>query len=309
MKCPVCQSKEFSIIRNKLRYNIKCNVLECKNCSHIFLDNKKDLDNFYKSKEYRKSYGPNLKKEASLNVFFETYYPFQEFYIKEIDKIMNQDMSVLDVGCSTGHFLHALKGKVKQRIGLEISPEYANFARERCDIKVYTESIEKAQIKEAPFDFITCIQVLEHIQNPLLFLKAIGKNLKPGGYLYIDVPNINDVMLKYSKFKEYEDFYYHEPHISYFSIKSLKHLLKNAGFYGDVKTSQKYTIVNHLSWILTKEPQNNYQDTIKQHKFFKPTDYIGKELNNFISQVDDNYKKLLIKHDIGDSLVFIGQKK
>ena len=87
------------------------------------------------------------------------------------------------------HFLHSLKGRVKQRVGLDISREYSNFAKKKCNIKVYTEPIEKAKIREAPFDLITCIQVLEHIENPLLFLKSIRKNLKPGGYLYIDVPN------------------------------------------------------------------------------------------------------------------------
>lgn len=35
------------------------------------------------------------------------------------------------------------------------------------------------------FDFVLCLEVLEHLQNPLLFMQGIKEILKPGGVIYL----------------------------------------------------------------------------------------------------------------------------
>lgn len=308
-KCPICDSIRTKIIRKNLRHDIKRNVLQCLRCSFVFLvPVAKDL-NFYKGAQYRKRYGPNLNKYSNPKKLFETYYPFQKYIVSELNGILNPKMNVLDIGCSTGHFLEALKGRVKERIGLELNLREAKFAKANLGLKIYTEPLEMTEIKEAPFDLITVLQALEHIENPLKFLETIKKFLKPEGFLYIEVPNIKDALISAYHLEAYEDFYYREAHVSYFSEKTLKTLLNKAGFKGKCKTIQRYNIINHLNWILNKRPQDDFKmgngppllvsDNFADKK-------IRTELNNFIESVDRKYKKLLERNSLGENIAFLG---
>lgn len=315
MKCRLCESSKTKIIKNKLRYNIKRNVWKCLVCGYVFLEQPKQTTaSFYSGKEYRANYGPKLGKRSNCRDIFNTYSPFQQPIIKEIKKILKPSASVLDIGCSTGHFLASLRGKVKIRVGLELSRENVDFINKNLDFNVYNNPLAKANIKEAPFDVITCLQVLEHAEDPLNFLIDIKKFLKPKGYLYLEMPNINDVLMSCYEIKEYEDFYFREPHISYFSKKTLGILLAKAGFIGKIKTVQRYTIMNHVNWILTKKPQSDFilgnSDPVLVKDSNKCVDKrVKNDLNNLINNFDKEYKTILEKYDLGESLTFLGQIK
>ena len=312
MKCQLCRSAKVKIIRHTLRYNIKRKVCQCQKCEFVFLESLKSRDErYYQSKEYRKHYGPRLDKAAKAEEIFNIYLPFQPAIINKISPVLKPHHKILDIGCSTGHFLHSLKGKVKTRVGLELNKEHVSFINKNLDFKVYSEPLENLIMKEAPFDIITCLQVLEHVDEPINFLQAIAKNLKPGGYLYLELPNLDDVLLSGYQIKGYEDFYFREPHVSYFSVKTLKNLLDKAGFAGKIKTIQRYNILNHFNWILNGKPQENFAIgngapiLINSNKAGKK---IKKDLNNFIKITDLKYKKLLAKHNLGENLSFLGKK-
>ena len=51
-------------------------------------------------------------------------------------------MSVLDVGCSTGHFLYTLKDHVNECIGIEYNQKEANFVEKIEGIEV-TRSLKR----------------------------------------------------------------------------------------------------------------------------------------------------------------------
>lgn len=312
MPCKLCQSEEVKIIRKKLRHNIKRDVLRCDKCGFVFLgDIKKSDKKYYTGKEYRKRYGPVYNKESSAEEIFNISLPFQGAIKDEIKDIIKPSSKVLEVGCAAGYFLHALKDKVKTRIGLELNKEHAAFIKKKLDFKVYSKPIENLNITEAPFDLIVSLQVLEHVENPLSFLKAIASNLRKNGYLYIEVPNIDDALLSCYKIKGYTDFYFREPHLSYFSAKTLKMLLDRAGFVGRIYTVQRYTILNHMSWILTGKPQKDFSVGNSTPSLFESNNVdreIKKDLNNFIQQTDLKYKELLKKYNLGENLCFLGKK-
>lgn len=307
----MCSAADATIVRSRLRYGIKRRVFQCRRCQMVYLERPREMEKFYGGKTYRATYGPTLGKKSSSKEVFNIYRPYQQPIIDRLRPILRKNMKVLDVGCSTGHFLDALKGKVKTRIGLELSRDEVAYIRKNLDFPVYNEPIEHVKIKEGPFDLITCFQVLEHIEDPQSFLKAIGKNLKTGGYLYIELPNINDVLLNIYEIKEYEDFYFREPHLSYFSASTLKKMLKKTGFVGRIGTAQGYNIVNHLHWLLVHKPQENFTlgngvPTLVRGSKSKTA--AGKALNAFIARSDREYKALVEKHGIGESLTFLGKK-
>lgn len=312
MKCLLCANNHFEILRKKLRYGVKRDVLVCKKCGYVFLrpqNSKVKYDNL----EYRKVYGPKLGKNVGPKERFDTYLPYQKEISEQIAHLFKPQTSILDVGCSAGFFLSSLKGKVKTRVGLELNPDDARFIKKNLDFKVYNKPLEEVGIEEGPFDIITSLQVLEHIEDPVSFLKNISKNLKPEGWLYLELPNINDILLSVFKEPSYSDFYYREPHVSYFSQETLRRVLDKAGFVGKIKTIQRYNFMNHLNWILCHKPQLNFNLGNDPAKLInenpgeksEPVD----DLNSLIKKTDKDYKKIVVKYGLGETLCFLGKKK
>lgn len=308
--CPLCKSTEQTIIRDTLRYDIKRKVLHCSKCDFVFLEDKDDPNNFYSSEDYRSRYGPDLTKKASPEDVFDAYYSYQGPIIKEIEHLLTPNTSVLDVGCSAGQFLAALKGKVGLRVGLELSQNEAEFIRSRHDFKVYSEPIETIKIEEEPFDLVTSLQVVEHVPNPINFIKNLARQVKPGGYLYLELPNLDDALISCYKSAGYAQFYFREPHVSYFTKKTLAAAVKAAGLSGEIKTVQRYNFTNHVNWILTDKPQTNFNLGNAEPKLVSDESVAGdirNDLNAFIKRVDSEYKALLQKHGVGECLTFLAK--
>lgn len=312
MKCYLCGKSNPRVIRTRLRHDISRNVLNCQDCGITYLEPKDiDMKDYY-NQDYRKLYTPVIGKALSAREMFEFYLSYQQERIDEIKHILNSKMKVLDVGCSTGHFLYALRDCVQECIGIEFNREDAIFVNEELGIKTYTEPIQDTDIPLEYFDLVTVYQVLEHIDDPIKFLTTIYKYLKPGGFLCIEVPNIQDALISVYNIKSYSDFWFREPHVFYFSPKTLSMMLKRSGFSGSTKTVQAYNFINHVNWILTGEPQESANKGMSMPRLIDSESVnpaIRAEFNSWIQRVDKEYKQLLIKHNLAENIVFIGKKE
>ncbi len=194
-------------------------------------------------------------------------------------------------------------------MGLELSRDEVSFIRRNLDFPVYNVPIERAEIREGPFDVITALQVLEHVEDPIGFLQHIKKHLKKHGTLYLELPNLDDALLTAYKVKEYEDFYYREPHLSYFTKNSLRRALTRAGFEGEIRAVQRYTLINHIHWITARAPQSDFKLGMTPLLIKNPKTNDGKRLNAFITRADREYRALVGKLGLGESLVFRGKMR
>lgn len=101
----------------------------------------------------------------------------------------------LDVGCGDGFFLQA----VADRFGGQIEyygGEYSEYQREKAsrrgNLKIYHLDLEDCIcFSDLYFDFVYSGEVIEHLYNPDLLLKEVGRILKPGGGFVITTPNMN----------------------------------------------------------------------------------------------------------------------
>ena len=96
---------------------------------------------------------------------------------------------VLDVGCATGIFLHEMAQAGWEAVGVELTPEAAEYARRRFGLEVFTGQLEEAPLAEGTFDAVTFWDVLEHTYSPRRTLKRSAALLKPGGIVVINIPN------------------------------------------------------------------------------------------------------------------------
>lgn len=311
MKCYLCGATKLKIIRTRLRYDIPRRVLKCQNCGIVYLEpKKKNLKDFYSDK-YRKLHTPVIGEILNSQEIFDIYLPCQKSQINELKPILNPKMKALDIGCSAGHFLYVLRDYVQECIGIEFNKENAKFVNEKLGIKVYTEPIEKTDLSLNSFDLITVFQTLEHIEDPIKFLTKIHKYLKPEGFLCIEVPNIQDALISVFNIESYSDFYFKEPHLFYYSPKTLSLVLGKSGFRGKIKTIQRYNFINQMNWILTGKPQKSAEMGMAKPKLVT-SDSVKKGIkdnfNKWIQKIDEDYKQLLGKYNLGESILFIGKK-
>jgi SAM-dependent methyltransferase len=99
---------------------------------------------------------------------------------------------LLDVGCGTGNFLAASRGKGFRVSGTELDRSAANFARQKLSLEnIFPFSVIDftAQYPAAKFDVVTFFEVLEHQADPAAFLRSVVSCLRPGGYIALSVPN------------------------------------------------------------------------------------------------------------------------
>lgn len=136
--------------------------------------------------------------------------------------------ALLDLGCSSGKFLETFKDSTWRLYGIEISSHEASIAAERTGAEVYVGDIITAPFHDNMFDVITCFDVLEHHHQPLELLRTSVRWLKPGGILFVTLPNI--ACWEAIIFKSYWYGLELPRHLYHFSPKSLKTMARLAGF-------------------------------------------------------------------------------
>ncbi|MCP4229024.1 MAG: class I SAM-dependent methyltransferase [bacterium] len=153
---------------------------------------------------------------------------------------------LLDVGCGHGFFL-SLLGPGWKGIGLEPAAAAVEYATGELGLDVRRGFLNREGFKRESFDAITMFHVLEHAYSPCLDLDICYDLLKPGGYIYIEVPDFGAAV---SRWRGRRWWYIMRFHTYYFDRHTLLRMLAKAGFAPvDVHFPKKYW---HLGYIARK---------------------------------------------------------
>lgn len=102
------------------------------------------------------------------------------------------DCDVVDIGCGYGHTAAALAAEVRSVTGVEPSASLAAVAQEHgaeAGVRVLHGGHERLLEHPAAFDVAVMDNVFEHIPNQADALRHVTAALRPGGVLYLLVPN------------------------------------------------------------------------------------------------------------------------
>lgn len=155
---------------------------------------------------------------------------------------------LLDVGCALGHFSALARDRGWQVVGLDVSPDAARRATERFGVKVFIGTLEEHAESLSPFDAVFLGDVIEHVPQPLHFLRNVHRVLAPSGIVCIDTPNWGGFWRRWGgrHWLGLNRF-----HINLFDAASLGKLLTSAGF-GQVRAAS-YTNLRYIHW--TSRPE------------------------------------------------------
>lgn len=253
--CKLCSGQTKSVYYGHIRdgrvgnmTDTKYHVLACDQCQVGFLDPIPDLS--YDSAEYRQKYNDSEQVET----YFQLHDTTQLQHMKMLQQVNFRHQIVADFGCGGGSFLDYVTGLASTTIGVEPFIGYHQSLIERGH-KVYAYGHELvSDEKRLPIDIAVSIHVIEHVSNPIEYLKEIHQSLGDGGMLYLVTPNYNDILLKLIP-DDYATFFYRTAHFWYFEANSLVWSAQQAGFNNiEIRYQQNYDLSNAFCWVRDARP-------------------------------------------------------
>tara|TARA_Y100000591_G_C21852986_1_gene712903 strand:- start:2283 stop:3266 length:984 start_codon:yes stop_codon:yes gene_type:complete len=219
--CILCGSKKkFTYLKWK-----KYLLINCLNCEAIYPN-----INFKKfSPEYFHS--NNVKRKINKNEMLKTFnYRLNNFASERIEYIksnisLNKKDTILDYGCGFGSFLYALKKNKIQSKGIDFDNDSINFCKSK-NLNVSSNSLTNE--KDRSIKIITMFDVIEHLVDPVDFLKIANKKLKKNGFMLLFTPNIHSLSGKLMGPKH--NMFAVFNHLCFYNENSLKYLAKKTGF-------------------------------------------------------------------------------
>lgn len=176
-------------------------------------------------------------------------------YMHRVREILEQQASagqrVLDMPAGSGKFADSLK-----TLGLEVT--CGDINQERPEF-VYTDMDKPLPFADGSFDWVICMEGIEHVLNPAQLVQELCRITAPGGRVIVTTPNIHNFYTRLM-FLFTGVFYMFEPentqhprgklvdrgHISPMHYATLCYLFEEYGLSPTLVTGDKYKRKLHL---------------------------------------------------------------
>lgn len=185
--CPICKSSEVRFLgarggrAHREGRGVETRMVRCVRCHGV----------------YQK---PTLLPET--NPYSETdaqeYFRLHESWKKVecgeelaafAESVLGQPGSMVELGCGRGDLLRGARNRGWKVFGVEMTAAFADIAREGNGVEVECSSISDAKTLDGTYDVVILAAVLEHLYDPLEAFGRVRHALRPGGLVFIDVPN------------------------------------------------------------------------------------------------------------------------
>jgi 2-polyprenyl-3-methyl-5-hydroxy-6-metoxy-1,4-benzoquinol methylase len=177
-------------------------------------------------------YANYIKDEANIRMTFAGRLNRLERFVKP--------GRLLDVGCATGFFLSVAAQHGWKVQGLDVSAFAVQYARDSFGFDVQHGSLTELTFPEKCYDLITMWDVIEHVPDPFAYIHQAAKLLSSGGVIALATPDVESLPAAFTG-KRWVGYKLSEEHIYYFSARTLKRMLDEAGFdVVDVRHVGKY---------------------------------------------------------------------
>ena len=115
----------------------------------------------------------------------------QHWQCDECSRRPLEGKTALDVGCGAGLLAEPLARLGAKVTGIDAAPEVIGVARDHARRQGLEIDYRVGDVQEldGQFDLLTCMEVIEHVADPVAFVKALARRLAPDGLLIMSTPN------------------------------------------------------------------------------------------------------------------------
>lgn len=189
-------------------------------------------------------------KISGMGRFWGKYYWARRFYAEIIRRITPTKGKILEIGCGFGDLLIFLEEQF-QTFGTDVSQEAIESAKKKLHhTNLFVLSAEKTHLLPVrPFDTIVACHVLEHLKDPDKVLGIIAKSIKPGGSLFVVMPDPEGFghRLKANKWVGFRD----KTHISLYPGSRWVKLIEKHGFQVEKVFSDGFWDSPYIGYVPT----------------------------------------------------------
>ena len=137
--------------------------------------------------------------------------------------------TILDVGCGWGFFIMAANDMGWTAYGIEPSAAAVQYIHRHSLLPVHAGGYE--DYRGGEYSAISALWLMEHLPDPLSFLRWCRSHLRPDGALLLAVPNeFTWQQREAGQAAAVKGYWLHETHINYWSAATFANLLGRAGF-------------------------------------------------------------------------------
>ena len=288
------------------------NIYHCKNCNTSFslprVDSADVYQLIYKQGKLVPGYNRYWKYYTEINQqenplrYLENVEPEYWSISKSIQKTLGgkKDANILEIGSGLGYFVYALRKEgYINACGMEIAKEAVERANEKFGpYYIQADLFQYAEEHRNTYDIIYMSEVIEHIEDPLKFIKAAFSLLKKGGKLIMTTPNK-------SFYPDSAIWATDNPpvHCFWFSEESMKYIA--AQFDSDVLFSDFTKYYNHRTRLLiSRKSYKNFVrgkylfdekgELLRKRSAYKPA--WKKAYRNFLKRIKSSLYPLVSKN-------------
>lgn len=216
--------------------------------------------------EYYKSYPPTEKSYTKKTYKHDRRVAGLRCDSYEIPNAKTEILETLDVGSGSGAFVDECRSRGHESFGCELG----TYHYEENGTYIHRKGLLDIHFPTDHFDIVTCHDVVEHVLDPVEFLKEMFRITKQNGRCVIDFPNFFDEKGNHH-WKDSE-------HVWFFTEEQLANLLTTIGFNVDsIKNPLKTRSVfyatkptqNRVKILLPPGMGDSYWSIVKMQAFLK----------------------------------------
>lgn len=210
-------------------------LVRCKSCGLVFQNPRPSLDSI--RQYYPQQYGSYASAQQGLKtrrgliggVIRRGQAKRSRLLDRHVPYNGKRPRRLLDIGCASGLFLESMQSLPNWQVeGVELDEMTARATSARLQVPVFAGPVEQAKFESASFDAITLWDVFEHLHHPLQSLHEFRRILRPGGMLFMRVPNGASYVAKLCG--RYWSGYDLPRHMTIFTPRTLAQALRMATF-------------------------------------------------------------------------------